>query len=114
MRYPDVIFLGKKSQQDIARILQTMDVFAWPSLTDTFGLVVLEAMASGLPVAAFRNEVNEHIIEHRRSGILIDVEEDFGVAIDDAFNLIRPTDAVERAKKFSWEAATDQFISHLI
>jgi len=52
-RYPDAIFLGMRHGRDLAAIYAAADVFVFPSLTDTFGLVMLEALASGLPVAAF-------------------------------------------------------------
>jgi len=110
-KYPNVNFLGKKNKYEIANELRKHDVFAWPSLTDTFGLVVLEGMASGLPVAAFRNDVNEYIIEHNVSGVLHD--KDLEEAIIGAHMLDRK-DAVKRAKHFSWEAATDQFLENLI
>lgn len=108
--YPDAFFLGKKNAEEIAKILQTQDVFAWPSLTDTFGLVVLEGMACGLPVAAFDNEVNRYIIENNKSGILGDNLEDNILYASE----IPKENAVERARKFSWEAATDQFISYIV
>ena len=109
-KYDDAFFLGKKTHEEISKLLQTMDVFAWPSLTDTFGLVVLEAMACGLPVAAFDNEVNRYIITHRESGILSDnFERNILYA-----SQIPSENAVARAQKFSWEAATDQFVDNLI
>jgi glycosyltransferase involved in cell wall biosynthesis len=109
-KYKDSIFLGRKTREEIATLLQVQDVFAWPSLTDTFGLVVLEAMACGLPVAAFDNDVNRYIIEDGLSGFL--VKKDLELAIEDAIHL-KKEDAVARAKQFSWEAATDQFIENL-
>lgn len=111
-RYTDAFFLGRKTQQEIAHMLPAYDVFAWPSLTDTFGLVVLEAMACGLPVAALDNEVNRYIIEDGKSGILSDSYH-FEKALVKASKLNRE-DAVARAKQFSWEAATDQFINNLV
>ena len=109
-KYKDSIFIGRKTREEIATLLQVQDVFAWPSLTDTFGLVVLEAMACGLPVAAFDNEVNRYIIEDGLSGFL--VKKDLELAIEDAIHL-KKEDAVSRAKQFSWEAATDQFVDNL-
>jgi glycosyltransferase involved in cell wall biosynthesis len=111
-RYTDAYFLGRKTQQEIADLLPAYDVFAWPSLTDTFGLVVLEAMACGLPVAGLDNEVNRYIIEDGKSGILTDSYH-YEEAIVKASKLKRE-DAVARAKTFSWEAATDQFLENLL
>jgi glycosyltransferase involved in cell wall biosynthesis len=51
--FPDVVFLGRKSGHELAQIYASADVFVFPSLTDTFGLVMLEALAAGTPVAAF-------------------------------------------------------------
>lgn len=110
-KYPDCYFLGRKTHEEIAKLLQVQDVFAWPSLTDTFGLVVLEAMACGLPVAAFDNDVNRHIIDSK-SGIL--VKDNLDEAITKAYETLQKDDAVTRAKQFSWEAATDQFVDNLI
>jgi len=111
IKYPKAKFLGKMNKYQIANELRKHDVFAWPSLTDTFGLVVLEGMASGLPVAAFDNEVNRYIIEDDKSGILM--KDNLKEAILMATQLEKK-DAVDRAKKFSWEAATEQFIENLI
>ena len=111
-RYTDAYFLGRKNREEIAKLLQAYDVFAWPSMTDTFGLVVLEGMACGLPVAALDNEVNRYIIEDGKSGILTDSYH-FEEAIVKASKLNRDH-AVARAKQFSWEAATDQFIENIV
>ena len=52
-RYPDALFTGPMEGEELALAYASADVFVFPSLTDTFGLVLLEALASGLPVAAF-------------------------------------------------------------
>ncbi len=52
-KYPDAVFLGARHGEELAEIYAAADVFVFPSKTDTFGLVLLEALASGLPVAAF-------------------------------------------------------------
>ena len=52
-KYPDAVFLGARQGEELAEIYAAADVFVFPSKTDTFGLVLLEALASGLPVAAF-------------------------------------------------------------
>ena len=53
VRYPDAVFLGAKTGEELAALYRASDVFVFPSRTDTFGLVLLEALASGVPVAAF-------------------------------------------------------------
>ncbi|NBU77833.1 MAG: glycosyltransferase, partial [Sphingomonadaceae bacterium] len=52
-RFPDTVFLGALSGAELASTYAAADVFVFPSLTDTFGLVVIEALACGIPVAAF-------------------------------------------------------------
>jgi len=52
-RHPDAHFLGNREGEALARTYAAADVFVFPSRTDTFGLVLLEALASALPVAAF-------------------------------------------------------------
>ena len=109
-KYTDTYFLGRKTAEEISRLLQVQDVFAWPSLTDTFGLVVLEAMACGLPIAAFDNDVNRHIIDEK-SGILTNKSLEHAIK---SASLLNREDVVSRAKQFSWKSATDQFIKYLI
>lgn len=111
-KYPNAKFLGKMDAKHISLELPKHDVFAWPSLTDTFGLVVLEAMACGLPVAAFDNEVNRYIIEDGVSGVLMKFDLEEGIL--SAFQCLKKEDAVARAAKFSWEAATEQFLDNLV
>ena len=109
-KYHATYFLGKKTPEEIARLLQAQDVFAWPSMTDTFGLVVLEGMACGLPVAAFHNDVNDYIIEDGKSGVLTNKSLEHAIK---SASLLNREDAIARAKHFSWEAATDQFEKNL-
>ncbi len=52
-RFPEVVFVGKQEGETLANTYAAADVFVFPSRTDTFGLVLLEAIASGLPVAAY-------------------------------------------------------------
>lgn len=109
-RYPNVVFTGFRLGDELARLMSAADVFVFPSRTDTFGLVMIEAMACGVPVAAFPVPGPLDVIEQNVTGVLHD---DLGVAIQRALQLDRHVCA-ERASRFSWEAATDQFLEGLV
>ncbi len=108
-RYPEVRFLGEKFGTELARHMAAADVFVFPSRTDTFGLVMLEAMACGVPVAAFPVTGPIDVVEHGRTGIL---DEDLAGAVRKALAL-DPAHCVEAARTRSWEEATRTFESHL-
>jgi glycosyltransferase involved in cell wall biosynthesis len=108
-RYPGVNYLGVLEQRDLAEVYASADVFVFPSKTDTFGLVLLEAMACGLPVAAYPVTGPLDVIGNSNAGAL---DEDLRKACLRALELKR-ADAAEFAGKFSWRAATEQFFSHL-
>ncbi len=82
---------------------------SFPSKTDTFGLVLLEAMACGVPVAAYPVTGPRDVIADSKAGVL---HEDLRTACLEALNLNRE-DALSRARLFTWRAATEQFFSHL-
>lgn len=109
MRFPGVNFLGVLNQYELAQVYAAADVFVFPSKTDTFGLVLLEAMACGLPVAAFPVTGPLDVITDPRAGAL---HEDLRSACLAALELKRE-DAAAHARKFSWRAATEQFLAHL-
>lgn len=109
-RYPAVRFAGPKFGDDLARHYAASDVFVFPSRTDTFGLVVLEALASGLPVAAHPVQGPIDIFgEDRTAGALSD---DLGEAARRAMTL-NPQACRLFAKNFSWETCTRQFLTNL-
>jgi glycosyltransferase involved in cell wall biosynthesis len=108
-RYPGVHFLGAKFGADLARHVAAADVFVFPSLTDTFGLVILEALACGLPVAAFPVAGPKDVVRDGEVGAL---DWDLAQAVGRALTLSRA--ACRRyAQNFSWEAATRQFLANL-
>ncbi len=109
VRYPACQFLGYKFGADLARHLAGADVFVFPSKTDTFGLVMLEAMSCGLPVAAFPVTGPIDVVCNGKTGILAD---DLRDACQQALNLGRDT-CREYAKSRSWDEAARQFCSHL-
>ena len=95
--------------EELAAHFRSADAFVFPSRTDTFGLVMLEAMASGTPVAAYPVPGPIDVIQQGESGFLHD---DLRVAALAAMDLDR--DLVRRlALGFSWENATAQFLAHL-
>lgn len=108
-RHPNVNFLGVLNQHELAEVYASADVFVFPSKTDTFGLVLLEAMACGLPVAAYPVTGPIDVITDPKAGAL---DEDLHTACLRALELSRD-DVAEYAKRFSWRAATEQFLSHL-
>jgi glycosyltransferase involved in cell wall biosynthesis len=109
-RFPKAIFLGQKVGEDLAQLYAAADVFVFPSLTDTFGLVILEALASGVPVAAFPVAGPKDILQEGVSGAL---DLDLGRAIARALKIPRKQCRNE-AERFSWRAATEQFLSNLV
>jgi glycosyltransferase involved in cell wall biosynthesis len=108
-RFPDVVFHGMKHGRNLAHYFQQADVFVFPSCTDTFGLVLIEAMACGTPVAAYAVSGPIDVVRDSAVGVL---GEDLRSAALAALELDR--DAVRAyALQFSWEAATRQFIANL-
>jgi glycosyltransferase involved in cell wall biosynthesis len=108
-RYPKVNYLGVLEREELAKVYAAADVFVFPSKTDTFGLVLLEAMACGLPVAAYPVTGPRDVIGDSKAGVL---REDLRIACLEALKL-RREDALARARLFTWRAATEQFFSHL-
>lgn len=109
-RYPDVHFTGIKLGEDLAKAYAQADVFVFPSLTDTFGNTILEALASGVPVAAYPVTGPLDIIgEESLVGALND---DLQAACLAALSASREK-ARELAMQYSWEAATLQFINNI-
>jgi glycosyltransferase involved in cell wall biosynthesis len=104
-RYPGVRFLGTLTGDALAAAYQHADLFVFPSRTDTFGLVLVEAMASGLPVAAYPVAGPLDVVGDSDAGVLAD---DLGEAVMRALRIPRAS-ARLHALGFSWEAAVDQF-----
>jgi glycosyltransferase involved in cell wall biosynthesis len=109
-RYPQARFLGYRVGAELAQLLSGADVLVFPSLTDTFGLVMIEALACGVPVAAFPVPGPQDVIEPGVTGVL---HADLAVAIGAALRLDRRQCAA-RARVFSWHAASQQFLDGLV
>ena len=108
-RYPEVNYLGVLSQAELANVYAAADVFVFPSRTDTFGLVLLEALACGLPVAAYPVTGPVDVLADGGAGMM---NEDLREACLDALKIDR-AHARAWAERFSWRAASEQFASHL-
>jgi len=107
--YPEVKFLGSKTGEELAQHYAAADVFVFPSRTDTFGLVLLEALASGVPVAALPVPGPIDVIGNHPCGVL---DEDLQKAAMQALR-IDPALCRRHAERFSWEACSRQFLAHL-
>lgn len=108
-RFPQVNYLGVLDQHELAEVYASADVFVFPSRTDTFGLVLLEALACGLPVAAYPVTGPLDVLGDSKAGSLHD---DLRTACLNALELKRE-DAAAHAQRFTWRSATEQFLSHL-
>jgi len=108
--YPSAVFLGFKFGVELAQALSSADVFVFPSRTDTFGLVMLEAMACGTPVAAYPVTGPIDVVAPGVTGVL---DEDLGKAALAALALDR--EGCRRvASTWTWERASAQFFGHLV
>lgn len=108
-KWPEVTFTGAKKGKELAAVYASADVFVFPSLTDTFGIVMLEAAASGLPVAAFPVQGPSDVVIHGKTGFLHD---DLGVACLEALCMNRES-CRRHALTRSWEVCTRQFLDNL-
>jgi len=108
-RYPHARFFGPQPHDRLAQYYRQADVFVFPSLTDTFGLVLLEAMACGCPVAALPARSTRDVLGVSGAGV---IATDLREACLSALTIPRET-AVAHARNFSWAAATLTFLRHL-
>ncbi len=108
-RHPEAVFTGAKFGEDLARHYADADVFVFPSRTDTFGNVLLEALASGVPIAAFPVTGPLDIVGAAPVGVL---DEDLGRAALGALALSRQA-CREHALTFSWAASARQFMTNI-
>ena len=108
-KYPDVLFTGAKFGKELASWVAAADVFVFPSKTDTFGLVLLEAMACGVPVAAYPVTGPNDVVENGKTGVLSD---DLRLAIEQAQS-IDPQECIKYAQQNSWQASSKVFEQHM-
>lgn len=107
--YPDVAFTGPKSGKELALHFASADVLVFPSITDTYGIVLLEALASGVPVAAYPVTGPRDVVAHGEVGIL---DGDLRRAALAALEIDRRK-CREYALRFSWEKSVNQFFENI-
>lgn len=110
----NIYFVGKKTSHELANYYRSSDVFVFPSTTDTFGIVLIEALACGLPVAAYNVMGPKDIITLPELGVL---DNDLSKAAHKALTLNKNNIQEERAthvqKYYSWSEAGEQFLNAL-
>lgn len=109
-RYPKVIFTGFRRGEELARTLAAADVFVFPSRTDTFGLVLLEAMACGVPVAAYPVTGPVDVVTQGVTGFC---NEDLEAAAIACLELDGKK-CHAYAEKFSWKSAAEEFLRNMV
>ena len=107
--YPNTRFTGFKQGTELVDLLNQSRVFIFPSLTDTLGIVQLEAMACGVPVAAFPADGPKALIVNGTNGWM---HEDLSQAVHNCLDIERSS-CRAFALKFTWKSCTDQFVSNL-
>ncbi len=109
-RYPQAAFLGARQGEALTEAYAAADVFVFPSKTDTFGLVLLEALASGLPVAAFPVTGPRDVIGTAPVGVLHD---DLRTACLAALSISRQA-CLDFAERHTWQASARAFLDNLV
>ena len=108
--YPDVEFVGFKTGLELAYYYANADVFVFPSRWETFGIVMIEAMACGTPVAAYPCQGPEDVVEQGVTGFL---EEDLATAVHRCIGLSRDR-VLAGSQKWSWQRAWEIFRDNLL
>ncbi len=110
-QYPEAIFLGYRRGEALAQCYAEADLFVFPSKTDTFGLVMVEALATGVPVAAYPVVGPIDIITHEKVGAL---DKDLGDAVQRALQQSDREECARLGRQYTWENCTSQLLSHLV
>lgn len=112
--YPHAHFLGSMQDEALARHYAAADIFVFPSKTDTFGLVLLEACASGLRLAAYPVQGPADIFADKICENFAVLNENLQTAVDRAQNLSDNPNAPRAfAQRYAWQACTEIFFAHL-
>jgi glycosyltransferase involved in cell wall biosynthesis len=109
-RYPSAVFLGEKRGRDLAALYAAADVFVFPSRTDTYGLVLLEALSSGTPVAGFPVAATQDVVAQAPVAVL---DGDLRTACLGALTLSRSA-CREYARTMTWQESARCFMVNLV
>ena len=114
-RFKDVTWLGLLPRTELAKVYSAADVFVFPSRHETFGLVMLEAMSCGTPVAAFPVDGPKEVLLNHQTGVVKGgvLSEDLAKATQSALEIPRHF-ARQRAMEFSWEKSSNSFLDNLV
>ena len=108
-KYPDAVFAGKKVGKELADHYRSADIFVFPSKTDTFGIVLIEALACGLPVAAYPVIGPRDIITEPFMGVL---DNDLSTAAQKALENGTAEERLAHIKEhYTWDKAAHQFLN---
>jgi len=106
--FPDALFLGQQSGRELAACYAGADVFVFPSRTDTFGLVMIEALACGTPVAAYPVPGPLDVLRPSSGAMAERLEDAIAAAL-----ALRREDCLSHGRSFSWDTSADQFLAAL-
>ncbi|SJM95896.1 glycosyltransferase family 4 protein [Crenothrix polyspora] len=109
-QFPDVVFTGFQTGEHLAKTMAAADVFVFPSRTDTFGIVMLDALACGVPVAAYPVQGPIDILINNKTGCM---QEDLQQAFYGALAL-HSEDCRQQALGYSWQNCSAQFLNNLV
>lgn len=114
--YKNVKFCGELSPECVANELRNSDIFVFPSKNDTFGLVMLEANACGLPVVGYPVTGPKDWVKNGVNGFLADGQnfDSLKIAVEKCFEQCSPSDSVLFSKSFSWNKSAEDFLNILV
>jgi glycosyltransferase involved in cell wall biosynthesis len=112
-QYPNVTFTGFKTGVDLARYYANAEVFVFPSKWETFGIVMIEAMACGTPVAAYNCQGPADVIDQGVTGFMVEKNEGLATAVDKCLTISRQ-DVYRVSQRWSWERAWEIFRDNLL
>ena len=112
-QYPDVEFVGYKTGKELADYYRQADVFVFPSQWETFGIVMIEAMACGTPVAAYNCQGPKDVIDQGVTGFMVEASEGLKVAVDKCLEINRD-DVCRVSQRWSWHRAWEIFRDNLV